>query len=191
MHKDYFKFIDAYYYLIIVAYFVNYLEFKKVKSYVNKVYGLIELIAYHYQEVVSAVLEASREGMEKLNVLRVEQCEVVDRILYCLRLRQSNSTEIYTGNRRNEEQVSCMANEIAHLGLESGAGGERTRTGDGGDRGDGAMMRGGGVRGCVRSEFIESIGRFRDKLGFKSVLIPVLFRSSQISFSFWITQFLS
>jgi hypothetical protein len=29
MHKDYFEFIDAYYYLIIVGYFVNYLEFKK------------------------------------------------------------------------------------------------------------------------------------------------------------------
>jgi hypothetical protein len=45
MHKDYLEFIDAYYYLIIVAYFVNYLEFEKVKSYVTKVYGLIELIA--------------------------------------------------------------------------------------------------------------------------------------------------
>jgi hypothetical protein len=45
MHKVHLEFIDAYYYLIIVAYFVNYLEFKKVKSYVTKVYGLIELIA--------------------------------------------------------------------------------------------------------------------------------------------------
>jgi hypothetical protein len=54
---------------------MNYLEFKKVKSYITKVYGLIELIAYHYQEVASAVLEASREGMEKLSVLKVEQCE--------------------------------------------------------------------------------------------------------------------
>jgi hypothetical protein len=45
MHKDYLEFIDAYYYLIIVAYFVNYLEFKKVKSYASKVYGLIEWIA--------------------------------------------------------------------------------------------------------------------------------------------------
>jgi hypothetical protein len=45
MHKDYLEFIDAYYYLIIVAYFVNSLEFKKIKSYVTKVYGLIELIA--------------------------------------------------------------------------------------------------------------------------------------------------
>jgi hypothetical protein len=45
MHKDYFEFIDSYYYLIIVAYFVNYLEFKKVKSYVTKVYGLTELLA--------------------------------------------------------------------------------------------------------------------------------------------------
>jgi hypothetical protein len=44
MHKYYLEFIDAYY-LIIVAYFVNYLEFKKVKLYVTKVYGLIELIA--------------------------------------------------------------------------------------------------------------------------------------------------
>jgi hypothetical protein len=45
MHKDYMEFIDAYYYLIIIAYFVNYLKFKKVKSYVNKVYVLMELIA--------------------------------------------------------------------------------------------------------------------------------------------------
>jgi hypothetical protein len=45
MHKDYLEFIDAYYYLIVVAYFVNYLEFKQLKSYVTKVYGLIELIA--------------------------------------------------------------------------------------------------------------------------------------------------
>jgi hypothetical protein len=29
MHKDYLKFIDAYYYLTIGAYFLNYLEFKK------------------------------------------------------------------------------------------------------------------------------------------------------------------
>jgi hypothetical protein len=60
------------YYLVIVAYFQNYLEFKKVKSCVTKVYGLIELIAYYYQEVASAVLEASREGTEKLSVLRCE-----------------------------------------------------------------------------------------------------------------------
>jgi hypothetical protein len=40
----------------------------------HEVYRLIELVAY-YQEVASAVLEASREGMEKLSVLRVEQCE--------------------------------------------------------------------------------------------------------------------
>jgi hypothetical protein len=45
MHKDYLEFTYAYYYLIIAAYFVNYLEFKKVKSYVTNVYGLIELIA--------------------------------------------------------------------------------------------------------------------------------------------------
>jgi hypothetical protein len=51
------------------------LEFKKVILYIIKVYRLIELVAYHYQEVASAVLEASREGMEKLSVLRVEQCE--------------------------------------------------------------------------------------------------------------------
>jgi hypothetical protein len=75
MHKDYLEFIDAYYYLIIVAFFVNYLEFKKVKLFVTKAYGLIELIAYHYQEVASVVLEASMKGMEKLSVLRVEQCE--------------------------------------------------------------------------------------------------------------------
>jgi hypothetical protein len=41
------------------------------------VYRLIELVAYHYQEVANAVLEASREGMNKLSVLRVEQCEDV------------------------------------------------------------------------------------------------------------------
>jgi hypothetical protein len=51
------------------------LEFKKVILYVTKVYRLIELAAYHYQEVASAVLEAIIEGMEKLSVLRVEQCE--------------------------------------------------------------------------------------------------------------------
>jgi hypothetical protein len=45
MHKDYLEFINASYYLIIVAYFVNSLEFKKVKSYVTKVYRLIKLIA--------------------------------------------------------------------------------------------------------------------------------------------------
>jgi hypothetical protein len=45
MHKDYLEFIDAYYYLIIIAYFVNYLEFKKVKWYVIKMYMLIELVA--------------------------------------------------------------------------------------------------------------------------------------------------
>jgi hypothetical protein len=39
------------------------------------VYGLIELIAYYYQEVASEVLEASKEETKKLNVLRVEQCE--------------------------------------------------------------------------------------------------------------------
>jgi hypothetical protein len=75
MHKDYLKFIDAYYYLIIVAYFVNYLKFKKVILYVTKVYRLIELVVYHYQEVASAVSEATMEEMEKLSVLRVEQCE--------------------------------------------------------------------------------------------------------------------
>jgi hypothetical protein len=51
------------------------LEFKKVILYITKVYRLIELVAYHYQEVASAVLEVSREEMEKLSVLRVEQYE--------------------------------------------------------------------------------------------------------------------
>jgi hypothetical protein len=51
------------------------LEFKKVILYVTKVYRLIELVSYHYQEVASAVLEATTEGMEKLSMLRVEQCE--------------------------------------------------------------------------------------------------------------------
>jgi hypothetical protein len=32
-------------------------------------------MAYYYQEVASAVLEANRKGMEKLNMLSVEQCE--------------------------------------------------------------------------------------------------------------------
>jgi hypothetical protein len=45
MHKDYLEFIDAYYYLTIISYFVNYLEFKKAKLYITKVYGLIKLIA--------------------------------------------------------------------------------------------------------------------------------------------------
>jgi hypothetical protein len=48
------------------------LEFKKVILYVTKVYRLIELVAYHYQEIASAVFEATMEGMEKLSVLRVE-----------------------------------------------------------------------------------------------------------------------
>jgi hypothetical protein len=52
-----------------------YLEFKKVILYVSKVYRLIELVAYQYQEVVSTVLKATMEVMEKLSVLRVEQCE--------------------------------------------------------------------------------------------------------------------
>jgi hypothetical protein len=43
MHKYYLEFIYAYYYLIFVAYLWNYLKFKKVKSYVIKVYGLIEI----------------------------------------------------------------------------------------------------------------------------------------------------
>jgi hypothetical protein len=51
------------------------LEFEKVILYVTKVYRLIELVVYHYQEVASVVLEATMEGMEKLNMLRVEQCE--------------------------------------------------------------------------------------------------------------------
>jgi hypothetical protein len=51
------------------------LEFKKVILYVSKVYRLIELVAYQYQKVMSTVLEATMEGMEKLSMLRVEQCE--------------------------------------------------------------------------------------------------------------------
>jgi hypothetical protein len=51
------------------------LKFKKVISYVIKVYELIQLIAYYYQEVIGAVLKGSREGTDELNVLRVEQCE--------------------------------------------------------------------------------------------------------------------
>jgi hypothetical protein len=51
------------------------LEFKKVILYVTKVYRLIELVAYHYQEVASTVLKATMEGIEKLSVLRGEQCE--------------------------------------------------------------------------------------------------------------------
>jgi hypothetical protein len=51
------------------------LEFKKVILYDFKVYRLIELVAYQYQEVASTVLKATMEGMEKLNVLRVKQCE--------------------------------------------------------------------------------------------------------------------
>jgi hypothetical protein len=51
------------------------LELKKVILYVTKVYRLIELVAYHYQEVMSAVLKATMEGIEKISVLRVEQCE--------------------------------------------------------------------------------------------------------------------
>jgi hypothetical protein len=61
MHKDYLEFIDAYYYLIIVVYFVNLFRIKKVILYVTKVYRLIELVAYHYQEVASAILEATME----------------------------------------------------------------------------------------------------------------------------------
>jgi hypothetical protein len=51
------------------------LELKNIILYVTKVYRLIELVAYQYQEVASTILEATMEGMEKLNVLRVEQCE--------------------------------------------------------------------------------------------------------------------
>jgi hypothetical protein len=54
---------------------VNYLEFKKVILYITKVYRLIELVAYHYQEVASIVLEVTMEGMEKLSVLRVKHYE--------------------------------------------------------------------------------------------------------------------
>jgi hypothetical protein len=51
------------------------LEFKKAILYVTKVYKFIELVAYHYQEVASAVLEATMEEIEKLSMLRMEQCE--------------------------------------------------------------------------------------------------------------------
>jgi hypothetical protein len=51
------------------------MEFKKVILYVSNVYRLIELVAYQYQEVGSTVLEATMEVIEKLSVLRVEQCE--------------------------------------------------------------------------------------------------------------------
>jgi hypothetical protein len=51
------------------------LELKNVILYVTKVYRLIELVAYYYQEVASTVLEATMEEMEKLSMLRVEQCE--------------------------------------------------------------------------------------------------------------------
>ena len=37
--------------------------------------GLIGLIAYYYQEVISAVLEACPEGTKKLSVLEPEQFE--------------------------------------------------------------------------------------------------------------------
>jgi hypothetical protein len=33
------------------------------------------LVAYQYQEVAITVLEATMEEMEKLSMLRVEQCE--------------------------------------------------------------------------------------------------------------------
>jgi hypothetical protein len=40
---------------------------------VNKIYCIV--LSKSYQEVASAVLEASKEGTEKLSVLRVDQCE--------------------------------------------------------------------------------------------------------------------
>jgi hypothetical protein len=51
------------------------LEFKKIILYISKVYRLIELVAYQYQEVASTVLEATMEEIEKLSVLRMEQCD--------------------------------------------------------------------------------------------------------------------
>jgi hypothetical protein len=81
------EFIDANYYLIIVAYFKNYLEFKKVISYVIKVYELIQLIAYYYQKVIRTVLEANSEGTKKLSVLGVE---------YCLEIKLSNNKKSET-----------------------------------------------------------------------------------------------
>jgi hypothetical protein len=61
----YLEFIDAYYYLIIVAYFLNYLEFKKVKSYVTKVYGLTRigsiLLSRSYIHCLGSQLERNEE----------------------------------------------------------------------------------------------------------------------------------
>jgi hypothetical protein len=39
------------------------------------VYRLIELVAYHYQEVKSTILEATIKGMKKLSVIRMGRCE--------------------------------------------------------------------------------------------------------------------
>jgi hypothetical protein len=73
------EFIHAYYYLIIVSYIVNLFGILKSNIIYFQMYRLIELVAYQYQEVVSTVLEATMEGMEKLSMLRVEQCEDGDR----------------------------------------------------------------------------------------------------------------
>jgi hypothetical protein len=62
MHKNYLEFIDAYYYLIIVTYFVNLFGILKVILYVTKVYRLIELVAYHYQ-----IVERSLESYYRRN----------------------------------------------------------------------------------------------------------------------------
>jgi hypothetical protein len=51
------------------------LKFNKIELYAIKVEGLIELIAYYYQKVMSAVLEANLQGTQILSVLRVEKCE--------------------------------------------------------------------------------------------------------------------
>jgi hypothetical protein len=107
------------------------------------------------------------------NMLRV-----VNRVLGCLHQIQSNSTEICTGNKSTERRTGFV-----YGGRDCSPGaGIRRRRGEESNRrwrrGDGAMTRGGGVRGCVRWKFIEAIGRFRDKLSFKSVLIPVPFVSS-------------
>jgi hypothetical protein len=44
-------------------------------GHIHAINRLIELVAYHYQDVVSAVLKATMDGMEKLSMLRVEQYE--------------------------------------------------------------------------------------------------------------------
>jgi hypothetical protein len=75
MHNDYLEIIVAYLLLNHCFLFLKLFGIQKIKLCVIKVYGLIELVAYYYREVMSAVLEANREGTKKLSVLRMEQCE--------------------------------------------------------------------------------------------------------------------